>query len=298
MSASSTPTPSTLAPASHLTPEQLARYRADGYLLLDRVFAADEIGVLRAELPREFAVDSPRRVIEKDTAIVRSVYGSHTANIVFADLARHPRLVTPARQIVEDDVYVYQFKINAKAAFRGDVWEWHQDYIFWRNEDGMPAPAVVNAVLFLDDVTEFNGPMYVVPGSHHAGVVEQDAAGDDPGNADETQPAWINNLTARLKYSLTPETIAEAVGRSGICAPKGPAGSVLFFDANLLHASPTNLSPFSRAVCIATYNSISNIPRPVGEPRPDFLVSRSHAPIATVDDDALSRRACRVEARG
>jgi ectoine hydroxylase len=35
-------------------------------------------------------------------------------------------------------VYIYQFKINVKAAFGGDVWQWHQDYIFWRNEDGMP----------------------------------------------------------------------------------------------------------------------------------------------------------------
>jgi hypothetical protein len=272
-----------------LTTDQLTRLRTDGYLLCERVFTAAEVALLRAEAACEFAIDSPRRVLEKDAPIVRSVYGSHATNGVFANVARHPRLVHPARQILGGDVYVYQFKINAKAAFRGDVWEWHQDYIFWRNEDGMPAPAVINVVVFLDDVTEFNGPMYVVPGSHRAGVVEPDEAASDPGAAYHGSPAWISSLTARLKYSLSPTAVAAAVRESGIDAPKGPAGSVLFFDANLLHASPPNLSPFDRTLCIATYNSVRNIPRPVGEPRPSFLVSRDVTRTVEVEDDVLLR---------
>jgi hypothetical protein len=274
----------------HLTPEQLDRYRTDGYLLCEQLFSRAEIELLRAQLPREFAEDSPRRVVEKDTAVVRSVYGSHATNAVLGDLARHPRLVRPAMQIVGDDVYVYQFKINAKAAFSGDVWEWHQDYIFWRNEDGMPAPAVINVVVFLDDVTEFNGPMYVVPGSHRDGVVEPRAEAIDPGGVYRQSPAWISNLTARLKYSLSPDVVAGFVRRSGIAAPKGPAGSVLLFDANLLHASPTNLSPFDRALCIVTYNSVQNVPRPHGrEPRPAFLVARDHRAVAPATNDVLER---------
>jgi ectoine hydroxylase len=272
-----------------LTTDQLSRFRTDGYLLLDRVFTAEEMARLRTEAAREFAIDSPRRVLEKDAPIVRSVYGSHATNAVFANLARHPRLVRPAQQILDDDVYVYQFKINAKAAFRGDVWEWHQDYIFWRNEDGMPTPAVINVVVFLDDVTEFNGPMYVVPGSHRAGVVEPEEVTADPGAAYQSSPAWINNLTARLKYSLSPAAVAAAVRQSRIDAPKGPAGSVLLFDANLLHASPPNLSPFDRTLCIATYNSVRNVPRAVSEPRPAFLVSRDVTRTTVVDDDVLSR---------
>ncbi|MEI9803134.1 MAG: phytanoyl-CoA dioxygenase family protein [Pseudolabrys sp.] len=43
-------------------------------------------------------------------------------------MARHPRLVEPLRQLFGENVYVHQFKLNAKAAFEGDVWQWHQDY--------------------------------------------------------------------------------------------------------------------------------------------------------------------------
>lgn len=271
----------------NLTSDELTRFHTDGYLLSEGRFSSTEVARLRAQLPHEFAVDSPRRVLEQDTGVVRSVYGSHATNAVFADLARHPRLVNPARQILDADVYVYQFKINAKAAFRGDVWEWHQDYIFWRNEDGMPQPAVVSAVVFLDDVTEFNGPMYVVPSSHRAGVIEPAGAPSDPGSSYRDSPAWINNVTARLKYSLSPEAIADTVRRNGIDAPKGPAGSVLFFNANLLHASPTNLSPFDRVVCIVTYNDVQNILRPLSQPRPDFLVSRDYQAIEPAADTVL-----------
>ena len=31
------------------------------------------------------------------------------------------------------------FKINGKMAFEGDVWQWHQDYGTWKNDDLMPA---------------------------------------------------------------------------------------------------------------------------------------------------------------
>lgn len=279
----------------HLTLSQVERYHTEGYLLCEDGFSPREVDLLRAQLPIEFAEDSPRRVVEKDSRVVRSVYGSHATNQILGDLAHHPRLVAPARQLLADDVYVYQFKINAKAAFVGDVWEWHQDYVFWRNEDGMPAPDVINCVVFLDDVTEFNGPMYVIPGSHTAGVVEQTNGDADPGGAYRDSPAWISSLTARLKYSLPPEVIARFVARSRIEAPKGRAGSILFFHPNLLHASPPNLSPFDRALCFVTYNSVRNVPVPVGEPRPAFLVARDRTAIEPAADDVLLRHARVVE---
>ena len=60
---------------------------------------------------------------------------------MFGLLARHPRLVEPLRQLFGEDVYVHQFKLNAKAAFEGDVWQWHQDYGTWARDDGMPRAA-------------------------------------------------------------------------------------------------------------------------------------------------------------
>src|SRR5262249_62330406 len=96
----------------------------------------------------------------------------HRSNEHFARLICDPRILKPAMQILNSDVYVYQFKINVKAAFSGDLWQWHQDYVFWHKEDGMQKPDVINVSIFLDDVTEFNGPIFFIPHSHAEGMID------------------------------------------------------------------------------------------------------------------------------
>jgi len=261
-----------------ITEKQLRAYEDQGFLFLPECFSQTEVGIVKAELPAIFAEDSPRRVLEKESNIVRSVYGSHTTNEVAHRLSRHPRIVERAMQIIGGKVYIYQFKINAKAAFGGDVWEWHQDYIFWRNEDGMPTSRAINAVVFLDEVNEFNGPLIFIPGSHKEGIVDIAGRGAHPSGY-QNSPKWISNLTASLKYSLDKGVIAGLVKKYGLVAPKGPAGSVLFFHSNLVHASATNMSPFDRNLVLVTFNHCENVPIVVKEPRPEFLASRDSTPV-------------------
>jgi ectoine hydroxylase-related dioxygenase (phytanoyl-CoA dioxygenase family) len=272
-----------------LTIDELRKYEEDGFVLAKNCFSEAEVQILYRQLPSVLMEDSPRRVMEENTVSVRSVYGSHRNNEVFERLSRHPRLVIPAMQIVDSEVYVYQFKVNAKSAFGGDVWDWHQDYIFWQKEDGMLAPRVMNAVIFLDEVNEFNGPMFFIPGSHKEGVFDVPASdGRAPGSgAYRNSPPWITNLTAKLKYSLARERVAALVKKYGMSAGKGPRGSVLFFNANLVHGSPNNISPFDRAVIIVTYNSVKNVPVAVERPRPDFLTNPDHGAIVPLNDNAL-----------
>src|SRR5215213_7010337 len=158
-----------------LSKEQVKIYEHEGFLLLSNYYTPAEIDVLKAELLTVFAEDTPKRVLEKERGMVRSVYGSHATNAVFNKLARHPRIVEPARQLLGSEVYVYQFKINAKSAFGGDVWEWHQDYIFWQKEDGLRSERLASVAIFLDDVNEFNGPMFLIPGSQAEGVIDRSA---------------------------------------------------------------------------------------------------------------------------
>jgi len=274
-----------------ITDQQLKAYERDGYLLLPGCFTPAEVDVMKGELPALFAEDSPRRVVEKEGGIVRSVYGSHATNEVFHRLARHPRLLKPAERLVGGNVYVYQFKINAKAAFGGDLWDWHQDYVFWRKEDGMPAARVTNAAIFLDDVNEFNGPMFFIPGSHREGMIDVPPADFPDGGGQPVaytgSPAWISNLTANIKYSVDREAVARLVGLYGITAPKGPSGSILFFHCNIVHASPINISPFGRVIIFISYNSTENMPAEMANPRPEFLSSRDGRPLVPVADDAL-----------
>jgi Phytanoyl-CoA dioxygenase (PhyH) len=283
--------------------EQFDAYEKEGIVFLPNCFSQDEVDAMKAELPPLFAEDTPRRVIEKEGGMVRSVYGSHMTNEVFRRLVHHPRLVEPARRILDSEVYVYQFKINAKAAFGGDMWDWHQDYVFWRKEDGMPQARVLNVAIFLDDVTEFNGPMFFIPGSHKIGVIDVPARdhifgnGGDKG-AYQNSPAWISNLTASIKYSVDKEMVAKMVEERGIVAPKGERGSAIFFHGNIIHASPNNISPHDRGVIFVTYNSLENIPVEVERPRPDFLSSRDYQPVVSLSDDTLLRERLAVKHDG
>jgi hypothetical protein len=266
----------------YITDKQIQDYRRDGYLLLPAVFSPDEVQAMKDELAGIFEEDSPARVMEKDTGVVRSVYGSHRNNEVFARMVRDPRLLEPSRAILEDDVYVHQFKINAKLAFRGEVWEWHQDYIFWRNEDGMPTNNVVTVALFLDEVNEFNGPLLFVPGSQKGGVIEPRARNEAEGGAE----SWKADVAAALSYTVQQDTLAELVEDGGITAPKGPAGSVLLFDGNVVHGSAPNMSPFDRMLALVTYNAVSNAPTGGRKVRPDFLCSRDFTPVVPLESDA------------
>ena len=287
-----------------LQEELLNSYQENGFVFLPSFFSQDEVEVLKAELPLVFQEDVPGRVIEKNGSTVRSIYGSHKTNEVYYRLTRHPRIVEPAVQMLGSEVYVYQFKINAKAAFEGDIWQWHQDYIFWLKEDGLPTVRVTNALIYLDEVNEFNGPFLLIPGSHKEGCVEVPAQvelavkengyenkGSDYSDYNSDSPSWLPDVTANLKYSLDRETVARLVTKNGIVAPKGPAGSALFFHPNLVHASTNNISPFNRTVVIVTYNSIDNIPIPLASPRPDFLVNRDFEPVTPLSDDVLLARA-------
>lgn len=276
-----------------VTSEHIRSYEEKGFFLLPECFSEKEVEIMRAELPLIIAEQNPRRIRELDGKMIRSVYGSHKTSDVFGKLARHPRIVEPAMQLLSSAVYVYQFKINCKAAFGGDLWEWHQDYVFWRKEDGLPQSRITNVVVFLNEVNEFNGPLFIIPGSHKEGSFDVPPRGEALDSKEKQadtykdSPVWISNLTADLKYSLDRELVAELVNKYGIVAPKGPAGSALFFHCNLVHGSSSNISPFDRAVVIVSFNSVENVPGEVESPRPEFLASREPIPIVPVRDDAL-----------
>jgi ectoine hydroxylase len=265
---------------------QLAAYYARGWLLLEAAVPDTAIDRLRAELPALFAEESPRRVLEIDHATVRSIYGSHLTHELFAGLVRHPSLLEPAAQLTGGGVYVYQLKINAKRAHAGDLWAWHQDLIYWREEDGLPGADIVNVALFLDDVGDDNAPMRVIPGSHQLGVIE--TAPQEERRAYEESPAWIVDLIAAIKYRVDDRTVEALTAEHGAEDVRGPRGSVMIFHPNLVHASPPNRSARDRSMLVVTYNSTRNLPRPPGPPRPEFLVGRDYAPLTAFVDPRLA----------
>ncbi|HLX81284.1 MAG TPA: phytanoyl-CoA dioxygenase family protein [Burkholderiales bacterium] len=253
-----------------LTQAQLDSFERDGYLFFPSLFRPEEIGVLLGEVPALYAQRRPENVREKTGDVVRTNFAAHMYSAPFARLARHPRMVEPVKQVFGEDVYMHQFKINGKQAFDGDVWQWHQDYGTWSNDDQMPEARAMNVAIFLDEVNEFNGPLMFIPGSHKLGVLdaEHDAS-------TTSYPLWtINN-----------STIEKLVERGGIVAPKGPAGSMILFHGCLVHASTSNLSPWNRVSVYLSLCAVSNHIRRFK--RPDYIAHRDFTPIECLPDDCL-----------
>jgi ectoine hydroxylase len=188
----------------------------------------------------------------------------------FARLARHPRMVEPIVQLFGEDVYMHQYKVNGKAAFDGDVWQWHQDYGTWMNDDLMPEARAMNVAIFLDEVNEFNGPLMFIPGSHKQGAI---AASHDTSTT--SYPLW----------TIDKDTITQLVARGGIVAPKGPAGSMILFHGCLVHASTSNLSPWNRVSVYLSLCAVSNHIRRFK--RPAYIAHRDFTPIRCLPDDCL-----------
>ena len=261
--------------------------------MMENLFSTEEVDLLKREMHVVLKDESPRKILEKNGE-VRSFFAPHQVNPVFDAVGKMARVVRPAEALLDSAVYIHQTKINSKCALTGDWWEWHQDFPYWHIEDGMPTPRVLTVMIYLDDVNEFNGPMLLIPGSHHAGLVDDDANNENLNNETEwfqqyqKSTTYMSNLTARLKYTLKRDTLQKWVDKNGIYAAKAPAGSALFFNGLVFHASANNLSPWSRDTYLVTYNSTENKLNSVENPRPDFLANPDATPIQAVAQDSLT----------
>ncbi|MEK0429923.1 MAG: hypothetical protein RL001_2450 [Pseudomonadota bacterium] len=253
-----------------LTQQQLEQFDRDGYLFFPSHFTPEEVKKLTDEVPRLYAQDRPENIREKGKTSVRTNFAAHMYSAPFARLARHPRMIAPVEQLFEEKLYMHQFKINGKMAFDGDVWQWHQDYGTWLNDDAMPDARAMNVAIFLDEVNEFNGPLMFIPGSHKMGALE---AGHDTSTT--SYPLW----------TISNDNIRTLVDKGGIVAPKGPAGSMIMFHGCLVHASSPNLSPWNRVSVYLSLCAVSNHIRRFK--RPGYIAHRQFDAIECLPDDCL-----------
>lgn len=253
----------------HLTPTQLEAFDREGYLFMPGCFTPEETGLLRDEAHKVYAMQR-EEVWREKSGVARTAFAAHTYNEAHARLGRHPRLIRPVEQLLGGRVYMHQYKINAKAAFDGEVWQWHQDYGTWKADDDMPEPRAMNIAVFLDEVTAANGPLLFLPQSHKLGALE---AGHDL--ATTSYPLW----------TLDRATVTRLAKEGGCVAPTGPAGSMLMFHSCLVHASPPNISPFDRTIVYLSLCEVNNHIRRFK--RKEWIAHRDFTPIDALADDCL-----------
>lgn len=255
-----------------LDTDEIKFFEDNGYLFFPNLFSTKEITVLSNELERlshdEELKKQEQFILEPQSGEVRSIFEVHKNNNLFQKLSKDSRVVNVVRQLLGSDVYITQSRINRKPGFEGKEFYWHSDFETWHAEDGMPHMRAISCSISLTDNYEFNGPLMVIPGSHKQFI---SCAGKTPDNH--------YRISLKRQEIGTPnkENLEKMVNQSSIDTTKGPAGSVIFFDCNLMHGSSGNITPYPRSNVFFVYNSIKNKleePFSASKPRPEHIASR------------------------
>jgi len=264
--------------STHLSPEQVAQYGRDGYLVLHDVFSSEEVQCFKDELERlrqdASLAGSDEVISEPGSGDIRSIFRVHSISPVFKRLASDQRLAGIAQGLLDDDVYIHQSRLNYKPGFRGKEFYWHSDFETWHVEDGMPAMRALSMSITLTENTQHNGPLMLMPGSHKSYAV---CTGETP----------ANHFKASLKkqeYGVPEDDLlAQLASHGGVVSAVAKPGSVIIFDCNTMHGSNSNITPDPRSNAFFVYNAISNrVVQPFCDqsPRPEYIAAREH--VATI----------------
>ena len=257
-----------------LSETELARYERDGFLVFNNFLDQETVKRFRDDLRAYENDDSILRsegtITEPGKQEIRSIFGIHELSERFDRLTRDARLLDMVHQLLGSDAYIHQSRINFKPGFHGKGFDWHSDFETWHAEDGMPRMRAVSFSIALTDNTPFNGPLMLIPGSHKTFVP---CVGRTP------EDNYQSSLKKQELGVPNEQDLQKMADQYGIQAPTGPAGSLIIFECNTLHASNANMSPWPRSNLFFVYNSVENrLEQPFcgNKPRPDFLGNRSH----------------------
>lgn len=230
-----------------------------GNLLIKSLFTSDEIELIKRIALHNTGYD----VMEPGSNTnIRSRLNIHSDELVEACKLKQ------IRELVMPDGYIHQSRINFKNGKESTGWHWHSDFETWHYQDGMPKPDCFTIMIPLDDNTEENGCLKVIPGSHHWYVSTK--KGSDSGAVD--------NFQNQVDGVVQPEDISKILGltrtkvENVICSK----GDVFLFDSNLLHKSNKNKTDGSRANLYFVINSLSNKLADINNPRPEEMGHRKN----------------------
>lgn len=253
-----------------LRPGELARFDEQGYLIRPGALPEDSIGPLCGEIDRVAAYLEPGdpRIIREPRGSIRSIFEPHLLSELVAQAVGLETVISVARQLLGSDVYIHQARINLMPGFTGTGFYWHSDFETWHAEDGMADIRAVSCSIALTRNYPYNGSLMVIPGSHKTFYPCVGATPDDNHNT---------SLIAQRVGTPDETTLCKVVDHHGIDQFTGPAGTALWFDANLLHGSGSNITPLPRSNLFLVFNSVHNRlgePFAAPRPRPRYLAAR------------------------
>ena len=227
--------------------DAIERYRRDGVIvvegLLDEVTRQRMKQVLAELMERSRGVTTHDDIYDLEPAHsateprVRRIKKPHLVHPVFAEFMRSPALLDVLSALLgTSGVRLHGSKLNLKSPQYGSPVEWHQDWAFYphTNDD------VLAVGVLLDDATEENGPLLVLPGSHLGPTF--DHHGPDGRFCGAMDPA-----RDRLDFASAIPLIA-------------PAGSCSFHHVRAVHGSAQNRSSQSRNLLLYEFTAADAFP--------------------------------------
>ena len=235
-----------------LTHAQVACFREQGFVTAPGAVTATQLDALREDFARwvelsrehdapfgEMLDGRPRFDVEpghsrEAPALRRVASPTELSGNYLAVLTDSPMLEMIA-QLIGPDLRFHHSKLNSKLPGTATRVEWHQDFTFdpHTNDD------MVTALVFLDEVTDDNGPLKVVPGSHRGPLLSLRQQGRFTGAVDAA-------TAVALERDAVPAT--------------GPAGAACLMHVRTAHASSPNRSSRARTLFIAGIAAADALP--------------------------------------
>lgn len=196
--------------------QELEQLHKDGYVLFRNVLNAGQVAEVKDGIQQAFAGKGPEVMLQGPM---------FEKGEIFEQLVDHPAVIDFIEEILGPECQLSSMN-GMRTLQNSGVNRWHVDEaLFFPLPDGVELdPRVqmpvylVNALYYLDDITEELGPTQVVPGSHRAGK--------------------------HLNFS---EEIESYKGQEPISV-LAKAGDCLIFNSQIWHRGATNLSDNPRYV--------------------------------------------------
>ena len=226
--------------------EQQAFYADQGYLVFPEMLGRDEVAALRTALDevleeaRGLTENTPKFSVTRghDGAHhVRRIFNPIQHHKAFHDAAFHPRILDAVENLIGPDIQLHHSKLNLKPPSSPESrFEWHQDYPFFphTNYD------LLAVLVHIDESTEENGCLRIMPGIHRLGPRLHRFAKDG---------AFSSQLEDRSVLA------DESLFLNVPC----PAGGVELHHCNMLHSSTANRGTAPRSVLIFQYRAADNV---------------------------------------
>ena len=236
-----------------LATQQIEQFRRDGYMTVGNAVTETELADMRREVAawveesrRHQAPFGPPTIDGRPRFDMGAEHSSHHPALrrvnnpsdisgVFEGVMRNAAMVDMVGDLIGPDVKFHHCKINLKLSGSRTEVGYHQDYAYTphSNDD------IVTALLMLDDMTEENGCLKAVPGSH-TGPIYSLFDGD----------RFTGFVDSEAEQALRPQEVAIT----------GKAGSVCLMHTRLVHGSDANRAEHPRGLYICVYTAADAFP--------------------------------------